>query len=268
MKNIYIILLMQLFVACAGKTASENNKSDSTNVKEEILNFDSIKREKIFRAKGDTIFGNVLYGMNKQQAKASIKQFQDKFKNQHWGGFVFADTHFMDIEVFDLKLDDGLVDFDVNDHWGAELWKGKLSAVTWNSYCLFDNDPRSIEKTLMKFVSFFETKYGKPNSKYAEKSNWCYLVSDKWHFINSVIAEWDSKEHKVRIYLKWIKYPSNFSFLTKNTIYDFEYVLNVNFFNKSFLSEIDSIGTNLKKQHERNALEKRKKDSIDYINSL
>ena len=58
---------------------------------------------KTFEALGDTIFGDVLYGMDINQAKNSLRKFQDRLsdnKNHNRDlGFVFADISFMKISI-------------------------------------------------------------------------------------------------------------------------------------------------------------------------
>ncbi len=52
---------------------------------------DSIERERIFVALGDTIFGTVRYGMSQVQANLAISKFEKLLKNKNGLGFFLMD---------------------------------------------------------------------------------------------------------------------------------------------------------------------------------
>ena len=79
-KAILSITIVAVCFSCNNRGTTKASESDQTiedSVKQLSLirRQDSINRERIFEEKGDTIFANVLYGMNRIEAEKSIKSF-------------------------------------------------------------------------------------------------------------------------------------------------------------------------------------------------
>jgi hypothetical protein len=101
-KALLSITLVAICFSCNYRGTSKTGNSDQT-IEDSIkkLNLirqqDSINRERIFEEKGDTIFANVLYGMNRIEAEKSIKSFEKELKHYdaQIDGFDFGTIHFI-----------------------------------------------------------------------------------------------------------------------------------------------------------------------------
>lgn len=278
MKKILVIVfaIVMMLSSCNNGKLSAMHADETASI--DSSEIEARARDSIFQSRGDTIFGNVLYGMNKQETKASIKQFQENLKHPLLKtGFVFAGHWFMDIDIYNRDVnDDILIDYYIGNHDGAELWKGKLSAVTWSSEYLYGKIPREVEETLNKFVELFEKRFGKPNSKKTAEHDWIYFSTYsepyRFYYLDPQIATWDSKERMVIIFMEGKNPPTYYNgkyiSQTGHEGLPFKYKLKVSFFDKTFLEEISSAGKKLKKQKEQEALDKQREDSLRYINSL
>ena len=106
MKNsclLFIVFVVVALSACKRNVAS-NNESDNNHESDSIAEVIT-EREKIFAAKGDTIFGKKLYGMNKNEAIKAAKDFVASLSKGQGVGFFFDTFSFLPIEFFyDISL--------------------------------------------------------------------------------------------------------------------------------------------------------------------
>ena len=247
--------------------ASESNQTIEDSIKQLSLirQQDSINRERIFEEKGDTIFANVLYGMNRIEAEKSIKSFEKELKHYdaQIDGFDFGTIHFMDIRLYDYeKFKPSFPDPYENSY----LWKGKLCSVEWHSYRLYAGKLNEIEVVLNKFIKFFENRYKKPNLKEVQSSKWFVYNGSNFLFFDAVVAKWETNRRLIEISIEWNKWPKTAAEYDKEVGY--EYNINVRFSNKVMMSEIveyrDSVNdVKLKEEKER-----QRKDSLKSVKFL
>lgn len=265
---LYTLSCAILVSICSCNNRAKTNISVSTEI--DSLSIDSIKRDSLFEARGDTIFASVLYGMNKQEAQQSLKQFQENLKHYDpkIAGFDFAKIHFMNISVHDFETHCS-ISTDSYDY-GAYLWKGKLSYVTWSSYYQYADSKGRIEYVLNDFIKYFENRFGKPNFKNTEPSYWLYFVQGKQHFLAKDLAIWETSKRKIVIGIKGEKWPQY-----DESIYDsdskereYEYEIIVRFFDKKSLEEMEAYRHDMIEEKGRERREKQKQDSLKSINSL
>lgn len=262
-QSFYIICFFLSICSCNNRA----NDKESVLLGIDSLVIDSIKRDSIFEARGDTIFANVLYGMNKQEATQSIKQFQEKLKHPQpqYDGFVFADIHFMNIGVYDF-----VPSTYVDRYNDAYLWNGKLSSVTWRSYPQHANSKGRIEYVLNDFIKFFENRFGKPNFMNTESSYWLWSERGKPHFLDREVAIWETSKRKISVGIRGKKTPlldeSNYDLYSPER--DYEYVIKVSFFDKKPLAEMETSNKDFIEEQGKKDRERQKQDSLKSINSL
>lgn len=263
-QSFYIICFFFLSICSCNNRA---NDKESVQLGIDSLVIDSIKRDSIFEARGDTIFANVLYGMTKQEATQSLKQFQETLKHPmpQYDGFVFADIHFMNIGVYDF-----IPSTYVDRYDDAYLWNGKLSTVTWHSYSQHANSKGRIEYVLNDFIKFFENRFGKPNFKNTESSYWLWSERGKPHFLDREVAIWETSKRKISIGIRGEKTPlldeSNYDLYSAER--DYEYVIKVSFFDKKSLAEMEALNKDYIEEQGKKDKERQRQDSLKSINSL
>ena len=262
---IYSFVCAVLISVCSCDNRAKDSVTTSTEI--DSLAIDSIKRDSIFEARGDTIFANVLYGMNKQDAERSIKQFQENLKHPspNYDGFVFADIHFMKISVQDFAPSSS-----VDHFYGAMLWKDKLGSVTWSSYTQYANSKGRIEYVLNDFIKFFENRFGKPNFKNTNSSYWLWSRGGKPIFVERDVAIWETSNRKIIITLNGKKAPeydeSNYDLYSPQR--EYEYDIDVSFFDKKALVEMEKCNHDYIEEIGREQRERQRQDSLKSINSL
>ena len=200
---------------------------------------------KAFETLGDTIFGDVLYGMDKKQAINSIRKFQSKldiFKYKRYNkpdgnGFIFANVKFMDIDVVEFEKEVLDVSTTRGRYYSSFTWKGKLSQIVWESFYISKNGKSEVGAQLGKFVSFFETKYGKCTSKGISSRNWFYTDYErrKNYFSGGIVAEWKTDNRLVQISIKGKECPEY-----GNERGEYKYTIFVRFFDRTIDKEIES----------------------------
>ena len=101
-KALLSIILIAVCFSCNYRGTSKTGNSDQTtedSIKQLnlIRQQDSINRERIFKAKGDTIFAGVIYGMSRIEAEENIRSFEKALKHPYpeFDGFVFGSIHFI-----------------------------------------------------------------------------------------------------------------------------------------------------------------------------
>lgn len=266
MKTITIAILIILLVACSNRQSNSNQYYESKN--DSLLlahRNDSVNRERIFESKGDTIFAGVLYGMNKIEAEKSIKSFEQALKHYDANikGFDFGSIHFMNISLYDYE------DFKPScpdPYENSYLWKGKLSSVEWHSYNLEAQKLNEIENVLNKLIHFFESRYGKPNFKIIQSRNWFVFNDGNYQFFDYNIAKWETKKRLITIGIEWDKWPKTYTEIKEGLGY--KYNIDVRFSDKEKISEIVEYRDSINKVIDREGKERRREDSLKYINSL
>lgn len=275
MKNLgYMRLLLYTLICAILVSIYSCNKRAKSNIsvstETDSLSIDSIKRDSLFEARGDTIFANVLYGMNKQEAQQSLKQFQENLKHcdPKIAGFDFAKIHFMEIDVcdFETHYSTSTTPYD----YDAFLWKGKLSSVTWNSYYQYANSRGRIEYVLNDFIKYFENRFGKPNFKNTEPSYWLHTVQNEQYFLDKDLAIWETSKRKIVIGIKGVKWPQHdeSTYAPDSKEREYKYEIIVRFFDKKSLKEMDAYRYDKIEEKGRERREKEKQDSLKSINSL
>ena len=160
MKYLYYIFIIALLVSSCEEDKPINYIYSSEK--------DSIEREEIFAALGDTVFADVLYGMNRPQAYGSLDAFRTSLSC--YKGFQFAGTKFNDFELRDIEKvrTEELESYLYGSFYGYTLlYEDKLFKVIWHPYSNIDthHSLEEIEKPINDFLAFFEKRYGKPNKK-------------------------------------------------------------------------------------------------------
>ena len=269
-KALLFITLLAVCFSCnnrgTGKIDNSNQTTeDSIKQLSLIRQQDSINRERIFEAKGDTIFASVLYGMNRIEAEKNIKSFEKALKHYdaQIDGFDFGTIHFMNIRLYDYeKFKPSYPDPYENSY----LWKGKLSSVEWHSYRLYAGKLNEIEDVLNKFIKFFENRYEKPNLKEVQSSKWFVYNDGNFLFFDAAVAKWETNKRLIEISIEWNKWPKTAVEYDKEVGY--EYNINVRFYDKERISEIVEYRDSVNKVILEEEKERQRKDSLKSVNSL
>lgn len=265
MKQSFYIICFFFLSICSCKNRANDNESVQLGI--DTLVIDSIKRDSIFEARGDTIFANVLYGMNKQEATESLKKFQENLKHPlpRFEGFVFADIHFMNITVSDFSPSTSI------DHYhNAYLWKNKLSSVVWQSYYQYADSKGRIEYVLNDFIKFFENKFGKPNFKKTEPSYWLLTIKGEQRFIDRDVAIWETSNRIIVIRVIGVNAPKyDESYYERNSPErQYKYEIKVSFFDKKAYEEMEECNREFVENLGREERERQRNDSLKSMNSL
>ena len=261
----FITVLFLGFASC-----SQNYNKESIN-EEESINKDSLEREEIFKALGDTAFGNVLYGSDKKTAISQMNDFQERLKDGD--GFAFDNIHFFSLTKW------GILDYDtisvnyvdtafVN---GNVFYEGKLTYITWYSESICEN-PDEFDVRLNHFINLFKVRYGEPSTPYYQKNCWhIYHDYDNdvyYFYLGGTVAEWESTTKKIQIVMEpTYNWPKK-DFLDS----DLKYYLVIRFIDKTLYGKLYNYqkktkeNLEIKKKKEKEEAEKR--DSIRLVNSL
>jgi hypothetical protein len=269
-KTLLLITLVVVCFSCNNKGTNKTNEGcqtieDSIKQLSLIRQQDSINRERIFEAKGDTIFASILYGMNRIEAEKNIRTFEKALKHPYpeFDGFVFGTIHFMNIRLYDYE------DFKPNNpdpYENSYLWKGKLSCIEWHSYKLYARKLIKIENVLNKFIAYFESRYKKPNIKKVQSSEWFVYNNNTFLFFDSVVAKWETNKRLIEISIEWNKWPKTAEEVEKEIGYEFN--INVRFSDKVKISEIIEYRDSINEIKLKEEKERQLKDSLKSINSL
>ncbi len=266
-----VFLILVSLVSCNQVTVkdSENQVSDEFSKSRETEKKDSIERERIFTALGDTIFGHVLYGMNESDARAAINDFQNSLPESQAKMFRFT---FSGIEFYDINEDivnSDKIDFDKLKHAYKKqtiIWNEKLCSVIWHSRELCTRTTEEIETQLNTLCSFFENKYGKPNiKKNNEAINRSILIDNdrKLIFAGTTYTTWETHDRAIEILLDGKNCPGDGS----GTDWYVYYIV-VRFYNKTIMKEISSFLEQEETHNIEEFNEKIRQDSIKAANAL
>ncbi len=272
-KALLFITLVVVCFSCNSRGTSkvrENNQTIEDSLKQLsiIRQQDSIDRERIFEAKGDTIFASVLYGMNRIEAEKNIKTFEKALKHPYpkFDGFVFGTIHFMNIRLYDYEEFKPNYPDPYENSFYSYLWKGKLSCIEWHSYKLYGRKLVEIEDVLNKFITLFENRYKKPNIKNVQSSRWFIYNGNTILFFDSAVAKWETNKRLIEISIEWNKWPKTAEEIDKEGGY--EYNINVRFFDKVKISEIAEYRDSVNEIILKEETERQRRDSLKSVNFL
>lgn len=270
----YAIFLIQVCLSCHNRNSNREAEEvmpdtislvelESSNDSGTSNNKDCIQ---VFELLGDTVFGEVLYGMDKKQAITGIRKFQNKldlFKykryNQPEGnGFIFAGIKFMDIDIVDIEKEVLDVSTTRGRYYSSFTWKGKLSQIVWESFFISQYSKTEVSVQLGDFISFFEDKYGKCTYKGVSSDNWFYTDYErhKNYFPGGTVAEWKTDSRLVQISIKGKECPEY-----GNERGEYKYTIYVRFFDRSINNEIERYIEEKEITHNNRIKEQRQKSS-------
>lgn len=220
---------------------------------------------KVFEALGDTIFGEVLYGMNIKEANNSVQKFQNKLNganNSHKSnyGFLFADIHFTDIAIIEAEKEYPDV-FKRSRYHSSFTWKGKLSQIVWKSYSISKHNKSEVGNELGFLISIFKKKFGKENMEVLPSHQWFQTdyENHKNFFIGGTVAGWKTDNRLVEISINGKDCPK---FGTESG--DYKYTIDVRFYNRAVDKDIEKYF----EENQRIKNEQYKKEQQKYINAL
>jgi hypothetical protein len=250
MKRVLLsIIIVAVCFSCNNRGTNNLDKSNQTiedSIKQLVLirQQDSIERERIFAALGDTVFGQICYGVSLEKYLVAINEFckpLNKGKDYDFClvGCNFKIKHAINVEDRVLYRNISELESIRNEKSSETLFfNKKLSSVCWYSTDISSSSSSGGAKKMLDLISLFENKYGEPNIK-------------KPFEFSGVVAEWQTDSRKITF---------NYIFSSSQLI--------ISFLNKEYKREIDLyIDEVLKKEKERR-LTTQMQDSINNANAL
>ena len=252
------LLLVMIFLSCTNKKApgvqnSNNKEIDSLSLAQRQ---DSIERERIFKALGDTVFNSICYGMNVSQFKRAYAAFKKPRQNKEYKDyFDFADFKFYVSDSYkDITKTEIRHRIKYTDLW-TEFYNNQLFSVKWSGSREIGS-PHYVEKQLVTLVSLFEKKYGPANSK-------DFLID-----YQRGIARWETKERLILILYRDLVGAERNKYMDEMYPTDKQYEIDVLFIDKTIKKEVDDfVDKELRKSYEVYK-QKEKQDSINDSNAL
>ena len=229
-KFVIIICFGLLIVACKNNQATNTSSVNSNNQAQIAFRQDSIKREKIFAALGDTVFGKICYGMSKTQFQKAINEFKKPLKDERTGdNFNFAGYSFDIYEPYQFedkrnwsKSDISSLEYSLSDKSTSTLfYKGELVSVNWTAVGYSAYLMEQVTDKLNTLISYFEKRYGKPvvnNADKFDESN----IEIGYTGRQKVMARWETNNRKIVIYYQEIPYGERSRVNTNPYQYDLE----------------------------------------------
>lgn len=229
-KALLFITLVAVCFSCNYRGSSRLGRSNQT-IEDSIKQLgivrqqDSIEREQIFTALGDTVFGRVCYGMNQEQAHLAISKFEQfledtKKQGFKFGGYIFQPMdNFVDIE--NLRKDyiksypygytpgcepfmRYMQEFKYNSR--IKFYKGGLYSISWNSFYEYGENGEVIFDRVNHLIKLFEKKYGKCTEKDLELcDNFGRRINGQKVTVIGRLAYWEANNKTIGIYLKEIE---------------------------------------------------------------
>lgn len=237
-----------LLISCNNAKTNQQSNNEKMSIDSIPTKLESeciVACEPIFKELGDTIFGEVLFGMNKSQAKKKIRAFQDKldrfkykrYKQPDGNGFVFAEVEFMDINIVDIEKEVLDVTTTRGRYYSSFTWNGKLAQIVWNSFSVSRYSKADVSAQLEDFISYFENKYGRCTTKGVSSKNWFYIDYNghKNYFPGGTVAEWKTDNRLLQISIEGKKCPEY-----GNERGEYRYTIYVRFFDRSIETDIES----------------------------
>lgn len=183
---------------------------------------DSIERERIFVALGDTVFGTVRYGMSQVQANLAISKFEKLLKDKNGLGFIFDGYHFQSMDNFvdieNLRTNyiksypygytpgcepfmSYMDDFKYNNY--IKFYKGRLYSISWNSFYEYGENGDVISEKVNHLIKLFEKKYGKCTEKDLQLcNNFGGIINGQKVIVMGRLAYWEAYNKTIGIYLE------------------------------------------------------------------
>ena len=264
---LFIVFVVIALSACKRNVAS-NNESDNNHESDsiaEVMSIDSTERERIFAAKGDTIFGKMLYGMNKNEAIKAAKDFVASLSKGQGVGFFFDTFSFLPIEFFyeiesmsasDLKY------FTSNNR----LYKNKLYSVGWESFVNSGKSGSEIAERIDHLVNLFEIKYGKCNeNNYNLFSNFGHYVGTNRIYVQGSVAEWRTNERAITFYIKELFGSDRRS---ESSTEPYQYKLSIQFVDRVVEREAEQYIDEVLNAHNKAKRSQEIEDSTKMMNAL
>lgn len=290
MKRIlFSIIVLALVCSCKNRGAYKVDNDiqkyiDSLAQINLVRQQDSIERERIFAALGDTVFGTVRYGMSKIQARLAINKFEKSLKDKNGSGFVFDGYRFLPMDNFVdieyLRKDyikyypSGytpgcepfmryMKEFKYNNR--IKFFRGGLYSICWESVYEYGENEYVISEKVAHLIKLFEKKYGKCTEKDLQLCNYFgKIINGKKVIVMGRLAYWEACNKTIEIYLEEIEidervYDKDLPFKYMITI-QFQDIINNNKANK-FIDDV----MKAEKTIER---EKFQEDSVKSANAL
>ena len=265
MKKVYYILLTLTIVACNnGKKSSAISEGQAERDSIAMaLKADSIEREQLFEARGDTIFGTMRFGMDKIEAQKSANEFMESLKAKD-GGFRFDSYFLRPIDNF-KEFDELSVDDLKHYRFLNRLYKGKLYSVCWETFFDDGKDGEEIANRLSKFISYFEIKYGKCSENNLDlcKSFGEYF-SQQRVYVHGIVAKWETSKRRIQIELDEIMDAD----MPTSHVGLYHYKIRVVFVDKEVERIVDGLIEEKINTDKNKRIEQQKQDSARLINSL
>jgi hypothetical protein len=231
MKRVLLsIIIVAVCFSCNNRETNKLDKSNQTiedSIKQLVLirQQDSIERERIFAALGDTVFGTVRYGMSQVQAHLAISKFEKSLKDKKGLGFVFDGYHFqsmydfVDIENLRKKYIKSypygytpgcepfmsyMEEFKYNNK--NKFYKGRLYSLSWKSFNEYGKDGDAIFEKVSHLIKLFEKKYGKCTEKDLQLcNNFGRIINGQKVIVMGRLAYWEANNKTIGIYLEEIE---------------------------------------------------------------
>lgn len=265
-------------ISCTNKkspvaTYSDDAKRDSMLIEHRR---DSIEREQRFSALGDTVFGTVLYGMNKSQFKQAFNSFKKPLKKDgFYAAFIFAGYEFMDTDAASVEGDrhtnysgypNGLEQIKTEENIGTRTFKDKLFAVEWHSYRHM-GAYNTVVNDLQQLIGYFEKRYGKPNVDNSERYNSLTIETGVWHQMK-VAAKWETGSRKITIFYRECVGSERDKYMDEKYPSDYQYHITIQFLDKEIKKEVDAYIEPILQKFVDNAKRQKQQDSIRMENAL
>jgi len=278
MNKIAIVVLVIALVACTNRQLSVSQANDESKNDSLLLaqQQDSIERDRIFEALGDTAFSGVCYGMSRSQYQKAFEAFKIPLKKENdYFDFEFAGYEFHgdegsyveknssnNIDGYPYGLDDILKE----NRLGTYFYKDKLFSIRWNSYRTIQ-DELTVKYSLGQLVSYFEKKYGKPNVNNTDKFNSSIIETGTWHQMK-VIARWETEKKKIIIFYRDLVGSERDKWMAENYPSYYQYELDVQFLDKTLKKKVDEYIKPILQKFADDYRERIKQDSIKNANAL
>ena len=245
---------------------------------------DSIERERIFAALGDTIFGTVRYGMTQVQAHLAISKFEKSLKDKNGSGFVFDGYHFQSMDNFvDIEsLRKNYIksypygytpgcepfmrymeEFKYNN-W-TKFYQNRLYSISWNSFYEYGENGDVISEKVNHLIKLFEKKYGKCTEKDLQLcNNFGGIINGQKVIVMGRLAYWEAYNKTIGIYLEETEMDGR--------VYDkdlpFKYTITIQFRDIINNTEANNFIDDVMKADKAIERDKFQKDSVKSANAL
>ena len=286
---IFSIIVLVLVFSCKNRGGYKvDNDSQKINDSLAQINLvrqqDSIERERIFVALGDTVFGTVRYGMSQVQANLAISKFEKLLKDKNGLGFIFDVYHFQSMDNFvdieNLRTNyiksypygytpgcepfmSYMDDFKYNNY--IKFYKGRLYSISWNSFYEYGENGDVISEKVNHLIKLFEKKYGKCTEKDLQLcNNFGGIINGQKVIVMGRLAYWEAYNKTIGIYLEETEMDGR--------VYDkdlpFKYTITIQFRDIINNTEANNFIDDVMKADKAIERDKFQKDSVKSANAL